>query len=57
MRESLFIERMELNEGLLTDYMSKPGMQELLSKWLDGRVYEWLSAGKRADSLPNLQAT
>ncbi|WP_201276099.1 hypothetical protein [Methylotetracoccus oryzae] len=29
--ESLFIERMELNEVLFTNYMSKPDMQELAS--------------------------
>lgn len=37
--ESLFIERMELNEDLFTDYMSKPGLQELVSKWLGNQVY------------------
>lgn len=37
--ESLFIERMELNEELFTDYMSKPELQELISKWLGGQVY------------------
>lgn len=40
---SLFIERMELNEELFTDYMGKPDMQELLSKWLGSQVYERLS--------------
>ncbi len=40
--ESLFIERMDLNEGLFTDYMSKPDMQELVSKWLGTQVYERL---------------
>ncbi|MDI3261454.1 MAG: type I restriction endonuclease [Fulvimonas sp.] len=44
--ESLFIERMELNEELFTDYMSKPEMQELVSKWLGSQVYERLSAGQ-----------
>jgi type I restriction enzyme R subunit len=42
--ESLFIERMELNEELFTDYMSKPDMQELISKWLGSQVYGRLSA-------------
>ena len=32
--ESGFIERMELNEELFTDYMGKPEMQELVSRWL-----------------------
>ncbi|MDO4695086.1 MAG: hypothetical protein Q4A62_10815, partial [Eikenella sp.] len=55
--ESLFIERMELNEELFADYMSKPDMQELISKWLGGQVYDRLSVDKRSDLLPNLQAT
>ncbi|MDO4777881.1 MAG: DEAD/DEAH box helicase family protein [Cardiobacteriaceae bacterium] len=46
--ESLFIERMELNEELFADYMSKPEMQELVSKWLGGQVYDRLS-GKAYD--------
>lgn len=46
--ESLFIERMELNEDLFTDYMGKPDMQELVSKWLGSQVYDRLSAGKPA---------
>jgi hypothetical protein len=40
--ESLFIERMDLNEELFTDYMGKPDVQELVSKWLGSQV----SAGK-----------
>jgi type I restriction enzyme R subunit len=36
--ESLVIERMELNEELFTDYMSKPELQELVSKWLGSQV-------------------
>ncbi|MDN5849299.1 MAG: hypothetical protein L0H63_06610 [Nitrococcus sp.] len=47
--ESLFIERMELNEELFTDYMGKPDMQELVSKWLGSQVYERL---ERARSVP-----
>lgn len=43
--ESLFIERMELNEELFTDYMGKPEMQELVSKWLGSQVYGRLSSG------------
>jgi type I restriction enzyme R subunit len=46
--ESLFIERMDLNEELFTDYMGKPEMQELVSKWLGSQVYNRLSAAKRA---------
>ena len=45
--ESLFIERMELNEELFTDYMGKPEMQELISKWLGSQVYDRLSAVKK----------
>lgn len=41
--ESLFIERMELNEELFADYMGKPGLQELVSKWLGSQVYGQLS--------------
>ncbi len=44
--ESLFIERMELNEELFTDYMGKPDMQELVSKWLGSQVYNRLSSNK-----------
>ena len=44
--ESLFIERMELNEELFTDYMGKPDMQELVSKWLGSQVYGRLSSGR-----------
>jgi type I restriction enzyme, R subunit len=44
--ESLFIERMELNEGLFTDYMSKPEMQELVSKWLGSQIYDRMSSRK-----------
>ena len=42
--ESLFIDRMELNEELFTNYMSKPEMQELVSKWLGSQVYARLAA-------------
>ena len=41
--ESLFIERMELNEELFTDYMGKSEMRELVSKWLGSQVYARLS--------------
>ena len=44
--ESLFIERMELNEKLFTDYMGKPDVKDLVSKWLGSQVYERLSSGE-----------
>ena len=44
--ESLFVERMELNEELFTDYMAKPDMQDLVSKWLGSQVYDRLSPCK-----------
>ena len=40
--ESLFIERMELNEELLTDYMSKPELQDVIANWLGSQVYDRL---------------
>ena len=43
--ESLFIERMELNEELFADFMGKPELQELVSKWLGSQVYERMSGG------------
>lgn len=46
--ESLFIERMEMNEELFTDYMGKPDLQELVSKWLGSQVYQRISATKKA---------
>ena len=46
--ESLFIERMEMNEELFTDYMGKPDLQELVSKWLGSQVYQRISAAKKA---------
>ncbi|MCU7934699.1 MAG: DEAD/DEAH box helicase family protein [Candidatus Thiodiazotropha sp. (ex Dulcina madagascariensis)] len=41
--ESLFIERMDLNEGLFADYMSHPELQEVVSKWLGDLVYKRFS--------------
>ena len=41
--ESLFIERMDLNEELFTNYMGKPELQTLVSKWLGSQVYERLA--------------
>jgi type I restriction enzyme R subunit len=40
--ESLFIERMELNEELFTDYMSKPDLQEVVARSLGSKVYDQL---------------
>lgn len=45
--ESLFIERMDFNEELFTDYMSKPELQELVAKMLGSQVYERLSKSVR----------
>ena len=41
--ESLFIERMDLNEELFTEYMAKPEMQALVSSWLGDQVYRRLT--------------
>lgn len=38
--ESLFIERMDLNEEIFSKYMSKPELQQLISQWLGSQVYE-----------------
>ncbi len=46
--ESLFIERMELNEELFSDYMSKPDLQELISGWLGDQVYDRLGGSKQS---------
>lgn len=43
--ESLFVERMKLNEELFTD-SGKPELQELVAKWLGRRVYDRLTSGK-----------
>ncbi|MDH0629545.1 DEAD/DEAH box helicase family protein [Pseudomonas mosselii] len=48
--ESLFIERMELNEELFTEYMVKPELQELISKWLGSQVYARLSVASKLGS-------
>jgi len=39
----LFIERMELNEELFADFMGRPELQELVSKWLGSQVYGRMS--------------
>jgi len=41
--ESLFIERMEMNEEVFTEYMSNAEMQELVAKMLGAQVYSRLS--------------
>lgn len=46
--ESLFIERMELNEELFAQYMSKPELQSVISRWMGAQVYDRL-AGRAVD--------
>jgi len=41
--ESLFIERMDLNEALFTSYMSNPELQDVVSKRLGEQVYKRFS--------------
>ena len=41
--ESLFIERMELNEELFTEFMSKPDLRALVTKSLGIQIYSRLS--------------
>ena len=50
--ESLFIERMELNEELFTNYMGKPELQELISEWLGSQVYDRLGGVKGRERYP-----
>jgi hypothetical protein len=50
--ESLFIERMELNEELFTDYMSKPDIQDVVAKWLGNQVYDRLDGSKESFAYP-----
>ncbi|MGY4636157.1 type I restriction endonuclease subunit R [Pseudomonas sp. TE24901] len=42
--ESLFVERMELNEELFVGYMSKPDLQDVIARWLGSKVYNRLSS-------------
>ena len=42
--ESLFIERMELNDELFADYMTRLDLQEVVSKWLGAQVYDQLNS-------------
>lgn len=46
--ETLFVERMELNEELLTNFLEKPELQELISHRLGQEVYERLRQPKDA---------
>ena len=41
--ESLFVERMELNDEIFTEYMAKPEYQAVVSKWLGGEVYKQMA--------------
>lgn len=45
--ESLFIERMDLNEELFAEYMSKPEFQNLVATVLGGQVYARLNSAQR----------
>ncbi|RME69841.1 MAG: type I restriction endonuclease subunit R, partial [Verrucomicrobia bacterium] len=40
--ESIFIERMEMNEELFATYMNEPDFQEVVAEWLGQKVYEKL---------------
>lgn len=50
--EALFIERMELNEALFTDYMGKPDLQELVSKSLGSQIYYRFASPKKTNEQP-----
>ncbi|MCP5230214.1 type I restriction endonuclease [Accumulibacter sp.] len=52
--ESLFIERMEINEDLFADFMSKPELQVLVSKWLGSQVYDRLRRGSAKEIVNQL---
>jgi type I restriction enzyme R subunit len=47
--ESLFIERMELNGELFSDYMSRQELQGVVSTWLRSEIYDHPGGAK--DSL------
>jgi type I restriction enzyme R subunit len=40
MLQSLFIERMDMNEGIVARYMNEPEFQEVVAEWMGQRVYE-----------------
>ena len=52
--ESLFIERMELNEELFANYMSKQELRDVVANWLGKQVYDRLSGEK--DGILQLKA-
>ncbi|WP_089724704.1 type I restriction endonuclease subunit R [Candidatus Thiosymbion oneisti] len=52
--ESLFIERMDLNEELFINYMSNLELQDVVSKWLGDQVYKRFSD---SSDKPNSSAT
>ena len=41
--ESLFIERMDLNEEMFTNYMSNADLQDMVARWLGEQVYSRFS--------------
>jgi len=41
--ESLFIERMDLNEEMFTNYMSNTDLQDMVARWLGEQVYSRFS--------------
>ena len=41
--ESLFIERMDLNEDIFTNYMSNADLQDMVARWLGEQVYSRFS--------------
>jgi len=54
--ESLFIERMEMNEELFTEYMSNAEMQALVDKMLGAQVFSRLSQDHDEPRSQNLYA-
>lgn len=50
--EEIFVERIELNEELFSNYMAKPDLQELVAKWLGTQVYERLAGGAEGAGVP-----
>lgn len=45
-------EGLVMNEELFTDYMGKPDMQDLVSKWLGSQVYERFSISSGRVDIP-----
>lgn len=54
--ESLFIERMDLNEDLFARYMNDPEFKGIVSEWLSERVYSKVPKGVRYSSKGQLPA-